>query len=87
MYLGALVGGIFVDHAFKDFITATVGASKWENLDRGDSVRFLKEVWEFCIKEQFTGDDRDFYVDVPDGYTILGTGGKRKRSQAVKIKK
>ncbi len=76
---------MFVDQNFEKLIAEELGGSIWSNLDSEDRRRFMKEQWEACIKPQFSGNDRVFYSDVPDGYVGEGIIGKRKRSQKLAL--
>ncbi|OAA67546.1 Heat shock protein Hsp70 [Cordyceps fumosorosea ARSEF 2679] len=77
---GELVSGVMVDDEFEEFISSTIGHTAWNKLDVGDIAKFMKEDWELCVKEQFTGAESKFWIEVPDGYLVSSTNKKRKRT-------
>ncbi|KAM3469534.1 hypothetical protein MY5147_006984 [Beauveria neobassiana] len=81
--LGGLCGGIFVDQNFDDLITRKMGGSPWKGIDSADKRKFMKDSWENGIKSQFSGNDRSFFAEVPEGYLPDGAMGKRKRLQSI----
>ncbi|OAA50102.1 actin-like ATPase domain-containing protein [Beauveria brongniartii RCEF 3172] len=80
---GGLCGGIFVDQNFDGLITQKMGGSPWKGLDSADKRKFMKDSWENGIKSQFSGNDRSFFAEVPEGYLPDGAMGKRKRLQII----
>ncbi|XWW97179.1 hypothetical protein V2A60_005160 [Cordyceps javanica] len=84
---GGLCGGIFVDHHFENLIAEKLGDSSWLNLDFEDRRAFMKEKWETGIKSQFSGNDRVFRPEVPDGYVSGGATGKRKRLMKITLER
>ncbi|KAM3481293.1 hypothetical protein MY8738_004549 [Beauveria namnaoensis] len=82
---GGLCGGIFVDQNFDDLITDKMGGSPWKGLDSADKRKFMKEIWENGIKSQFSGNNRKFCAEIPEGYLPDGAMGKRKRSQIITL--
>ncbi|KAM3449082.1 hypothetical protein MY3296_007197 [Beauveria thailandica] len=80
---GGLCGGIFVDQNFDDLITHKMEGSPWKGLDSAEKRKFMKDSWENGIKSQFSGNDRSFFAEVPEGYLPDGAMGKRKRLQSI----
>ncbi|KAM3555584.1 hypothetical protein ARSEF4850_005920 [Beauveria asiatica] len=80
---GGLCGGIFVDQNFDDLITHKMRGSPWKGLDSAEKRKFMKDSWENGIKPQFSGNDRSFFAEVPEGYLPDGAMGKRKRLQSI----
>ncbi|KAM3436279.1 hypothetical protein MY4824_004430 [Beauveria thailandica] len=68
---GGLCGGIFVDQNFDDLITRKMGGTPWKGIDSADKRRFMKDNWENGIKPQFSGNDRSFFAEVPEGNDLL----------------
>ncbi|KAJ6779670.1 hypothetical protein PWT90_02718 [Aphanocladium album] len=82
---GGLCGGVFVDQNFEDLIASKIGRSSWSKVHSEDKRRFMTVCWENGIKSQFSGNDRVFHVEVPDGDLPDGTLGKRKRLQTISL--
>ncbi|PMB69396.1 Heat shock protein 12A [Beauveria bassiana] len=70
---------------FDDLITDKMGGSPWKGLDSADKRKFMKEIWENGIKSQFSGNNRKFCAEIPEGYLPDGAMGKRKRSQIITL--
>lgn len=47
----------------------------------------MKVNWEDGIKSQFSGNDRVFFAEVPEGYLPDSAMGKRKRLQTIRLQK
>ncbi|POR31963.1 Uncharacterized protein TPAR_07827 [Tolypocladium paradoxum] len=76
---GGLCGGVFVDAEFLKMVETKLGSVAWGGLSKAEKQKLLNDSWEHNIKSQFHGQDRSWFVELPDTCQTPG-GQKRRRS-------
>lgn len=61
---GGLCGSVFVDAAFERYVKTVVGEKEYEAIRPRARKRMMKE-FENSVKRCYTGDDKEFSVDLP----------------------
>lgn len=62
---GGLCGSVYLDQAFEKYIRTIVGESQWKGLKSKSKQKMMNE-FEMSIKRCYTGDDKQFSVDLQD---------------------
>jgi hypothetical protein len=61
---GDLCGSVFVDAAFEKYVKTVVGEQDYNAIKPKAKKKMMKE-FEVSVKRCYTGDDKEFSVDLP----------------------
>ncbi|KAF5263244.1 hypothetical protein FOXYS1_6008 [Fusarium oxysporum] len=82
---GGLCGGVFLDEQFLELIKRKLVPGSWDNVTSAEEKKFLNECWEHGIKPQFSNQNRDWLVDLPDSCDVASSGRKLKRRKTLEL--
>ncbi|KAG7438552.1 Heat shock 70 kDa protein 12B [Fusarium oxysporum f. sp. raphani] len=82
---GGLCGGVFLDEQFLKLIKRKLAPGSWDNVTSAEEKKFLNECWEHGIKPQFSNQNRDWIVDLPDSCDVASSGRKLKRRKTLEL--
>ncbi|KAF5667436.1 Hsp70 chaperone protein [Fusarium denticulatum] len=82
---GGLCGGVFLDEQFLKLIKRKLTPGSWDSVTSAEEKKFLNECWEHGIKPQFSNQNRDWIVDLPDTCVVASSSGKLKRRKTLEL--
>ncbi|KAL9574715.1 hypothetical protein ACKAV7_001127 [Fusarium commune] len=82
---GGLCGGVFLDEQFLELIKRKLTPRSWDNVTSAEEKKFLNECWEHGIKPQFSNQNRDWLVNLPDSCDVASSSGKLKRRKTLEL--
>ncbi|KLO96325.1 related to hsp70 protein [Fusarium fujikuroi] len=82
---GGLCGGVFLDEQFLELIKRKLAPGSWDSVTSAEEKKFLNECWEHGIKSQFSNQNRDWVVDLPDSCKATSSSGKLKRRKTLEL--
>ncbi|KAF5601485.1 mitochondrial-type heat shock 70 [Fusarium subglutinans] len=83
--LGGLCGGVFLDEKFLKLVKRKLTPGSWHSVSSVEEKKFLNEWWEHGIKPQFSNQNRDWVVDLPDSCDATSSSGKLKRRKTLEL--
>ncbi|KAF9761346.1 hypothetical protein IL306_003857 [Fusarium sp. DS 682] len=82
---GGLCGGVFLDEKFLKLIKEKLVPGSWKNVSSAEEKKFLNECWEHGIKPQFSNQNRNWLVDLPDSCGVASSSRKLKRRKTLEL--
>ncbi|KAF5638257.1 mitochondrial-type heat shock 70 [Fusarium tjaetaba] len=82
---GGLCGGVFLDERFLKLIKRKLTRGSWDSVTSVEEKKFLNEWWEHGIKPQFSNQNRDWVIDLPDNCNATSSSGKLKRRKTLEL--
>ncbi|KAF5982892.1 Hsp70 chaperone protein [Fusarium bulbicola] len=82
---GGLCGGVFLDEKFLKLVKRKLTPGSWLSVSSVEEKKFLNEWWEHGIKPQFSNQNRDWVVDLPDSCDATSSSGKLKRRKTLEL--
>ncbi|KAF5542336.1 mitochondrial-type heat shock 70 [Fusarium mexicanum] len=82
---GGLCGGVFLDEQFLELVKQKLAPGSWDSITSAEEKKFLNECWEHGIKPQFSNQNRDWIIDLPDTCDVASSGSKLKRRKTLEL--
>ena len=76
---------MFLDEQFLELVKRKLAPGSWDNVTSAEEKKFLNECWEHGIKPQFSNQNRDWIVDLPDTCDVASAGSKLKRRKTLEL--